>query len=123
MYREKVDAFLNTISRTPDSDFVDLIDELINASAEYIRRVVVLEAAVSVGKFNKEGAAYRENIQTLDGNRSAAHNSLIVTVKAINGLCRKHAIPLIFEGSEEKRIEIADFAQQLVDEYFSTRKL
>ena len=123
MYREKINLFLDTISKTPDSDFVSLVEDLVSAAAEYVRRVVIKEAASVVGKFNKEGAEYRDNCQRLDESRSDAHNSLIATVKAINRLCRIYDIPVIFAGDEQKRVEIADFAQQLVDEYFSTRKL
>lgn len=123
MYREKVDLFLDTIANTPDADFVDLIEDLMNAAGEYLKRVVFLEAASIVGKLNKDGTEYGENIQKLDGDRSTAHNNLIATVKAINNLSRMHGIPVLYEGNEESRVVIADFAQRIVDEYFSTRKL
>lgn len=123
MYREKIELFLEVIAKSQDNDCVDLIEDLLSSSCEYMKRVVVLESVITVGRYNKEGSEYREAVQRLDSSRSEAHNSLIANTKAVNNLCRRYDIPIVFEGNEEKRIEIAEFAQQLADEYFSTRRL
>lgn len=123
MFREKINEFIKVISETEDSECLDMMEELIGSASDYMRRVNVLEVGVMVGKYNKEGDEYREYIEKLDKQRSNAHNSLISNVKVINRLCRNHNLPLIYEGNEEERVEVAEFAQKVVDELFSTRRL
>jgi hypothetical protein len=123
MFREKINEFIKVISETEDSECLDMMEELIGSASDYMRRVNVLEVGVMVGKYNKEGDEYREYIEKLDKQRSNAHNSLISNVKVINRLCRNHGLPLIYEGNEEERVAVAEFAQKVVDELFSTRRL
>ncbi|KZL90796.1 DUF3232 domain-containing protein [Clostridium magnum] len=123
MFREKINEFIKVISETEDSKCLDMMEELIESASDYMRRVNVLEIGVMVGKYSKEGDEYREYIQKLDKQRSSAHNSLILNVKVINRLCRNHDLPLIYEGNEDDRVEVSEFAQKVVDELFSTRRL
>ncbi len=123
MFREKINEFIKVISETEDSECLDMMEELIESASDYIRRVNVLEIGVMVGKYNKEGDEYREYIKKFDKQRSNAHNSLISNVKIINRLCRNNNLPLIYQGNEEDRIEVAEFAKKVVDELFSTRRL
>ena len=121
MYREKINEFINSVSKSNDIDALDLINDVIDSATEYIKRVNNLEAARMTAKITSEPAEYREIIQKLDRLRSSAHNSLIANVKALNRLCRAMGIILIYEGDEEKRIEIAEFARELTDEIFDSR--
>jgi hypothetical protein len=123
MYREKINEFIRVISESDDRECLDLMEDLISSASDYVRRVNVLEIGVMVGKYNKEGAEYREYIEKLDKLRSNAHNSVITNVKIINRLCRKNDLSMIYSGNEEDRIEVGEFAQQVVEELFSTRKL
>lgn len=123
MYREKVEHLIDSISQSSDCEYLGIVGDLVESAAEYIKRVVMLETAMLTGKLTKEGNEYREYIQQLDSSRSAAHNKLISNVRLINKLCSINKIPVIFEGNEENRIEIANFAHQIIHEYFCTRKL
>jgi carboxylesterase type B len=123
MYREKINEFIKVISETEDSECLDMMEDLIESASDYVRRVNVLEIGLMVGKYNKEGAEYREYIEKLDKQRNNAHNALIANVKIINRLCRKNNLSLIYQGNEEERVEIAEFAQQVVEELFNTRRL
>lgn len=123
MYREKINEFIRVISESDDRECLDLMEDLISSASDYVRRVNVLEIGLMVGKYNKEGSEYREYIEKLDKLRSNAHNSVITNVKIINRLCRKNDLPMIYQGNEEDRIEVAEFAQQVVEELFSTRRL
>lgn len=123
MVREKISEFIRVIDETQDSDCLDLIEELVASASEYVHRVNVLEIAIMIGKYNKNGEEYRTYIENLDKQRNNAHNILISNVKIINRLCRSYKLPLIYQGNEEERIEVAEFAQQLVNELFSTRRL
>jgi 26S proteasome regulatory complex component len=123
MYREKINEFIRIISESDDRECLDLMEDLISSASDYVRRVNVLEIGLMVGKYNKEGAEYRDYIEKLDKLRSNAHNSVITNVKIINRLCRKNDLPMIYQGNEEDRIEVAEFAQKVVEELFSTRRL
>ncbi|WP_411682902.1 DUF3232 domain-containing protein [Clostridium thailandense] len=123
MYREKINEFIKVISETEDSECLDIMEDLIESASDYVRRVNVLEIGLMVGRYNKEGSEYREYIEKLDKQRSNAHNALISNVKIINRLCRKNNLQPIYQGNEEERIEVAEFAQKVVEELFNTRRL
>lgn len=123
MYREKINEFIRTISESKDRECFNLMDDLISSASDYVRRVNVLEIGLMVGKYNKEGAEYREYIEKLDKQRSNAHNALITNVKIINRLCKNNDLASIYSGNEEDRIQVAEFAQNVVEELFSTRRL
>ncbi|HYE81560.1 MAG TPA: DUF3232 domain-containing protein [Clostridia bacterium] len=122
MYREKVGLFLDSIADSGDEQYADAMKDLIESAAEYIKKVAVHESEKSVARLSMEGDKYGEYIQQLDGNRRTAHNKLISDVRVVNRLCKLYGISLMFEGDENNRIEIADFAQQIINEYFNTRK-
>jgi len=123
LYREKIIEFVMIISKTEDSYCLDIMEDLINTASDYVKRVNILEIGLMVGKYNKEGNEYRDYISQLDKQRSATHNVLISNVKIINKLCSKNNLPLIFDGNEDERVEVAEFAQKLANELFSTRRL
>ena len=123
MYREKINEFIRVISESNDRECLDLMEDLISSASDYVRRVNVLEIGLMVGKYNKEGSEYREYIEKLDKLRSSAHNALITNVKIINRLCKNNDLPPIYIGNEEDRIQVAEFAKQVVEELFTTRRL
>lgn len=123
MYREKINEFIRVISESNDRECLDLMEDLISSASDYVRRVNVLEVGLMVGKYSKEGSEYREYIEKLDKLRSSAHNALITNVKIINRLCKNNDLPPIYIGNEEDRIQVAEFAKQVVEELFRTRRL
>lgn len=123
MFREKINEFIRVISKTEDCQCLDMMEELIDSAGDYLRRVNVLEIGIMVGKYSKEDNEYREYIEKLDKQRSNAHDNLISNVKIINRLCRINNLPPMYQGNEEDRVEVAEFAQKVVDELFSTRRL
>lgn len=118
MFREKINEFIKVISKTEDPKCLNMMEELIESASHYVRRVNVLEIGIMVGKYNKEDDEYKKYIEKLDKQKSNAHNDLILNVKTINNICRNNNLPLIYEGDEENRIELAEFAQKVIDELF-----
>lgn len=123
MYREKIEAFLESAAGSSDIEYADTVKEMVEAAGEYMKRVAVLEAARATARLTMETEEYQECMEALDRSRSSAHDTLIFHVKVVNRICRSMGTALIFEGDESSRIEIADFAQQIINELFSTRKL
>ena len=111
------------LANTDDSDYLDLAKDLVISASEYVHSVNALEISIIVDKYTEDSTEYRESIEKLDKQRSIAHNALITKVKIVNRICRAHEIPIIFVGNEEARIEIADFAHELVAEFFNNRRL
>lgn len=68
---------------------------------------------IQVGKLSNE----------LDAERHNTHEGLILSVKLLNSICRMVGLEPIFRGNVEERVEIGDFAIQVVSELFQTRKL
>lgn len=122
MYKEKIHELCEVLAKSTDSDCLDYIVELIEDASYYVRRVNLLEIEYIVGRYSKEGQEYRDSIKSLDELRSAAHETLISNVKLVNKICRKYNLPLLFEGDEKERVEIAEFANSLVEELFKGRK-
>ena len=123
MYREKINGFIRVISGTEDSDCFKIMEELINIASGYISRVNVLEIGLSMGRYDKESTEYTKYMEKFDKMKNDAHNILISNIKVINRLCKKNNLPLIYEGNEERKIEVSEFAQKVVDELFSTSRL
>jgi len=123
MYREKINEFIRIISKSNDRECLNLMQGVISSASDYVRRLNVLEIGLMVGKYNKEGAEYREYIEKLDKQRSNAYNALITNVKIINKLCKNNDLASIYSGNEEDRIQVAEFAQNVVEELFSTGRL
>ncbi|SHK36534.1 Protein of unknown function [Clostridium cavendishii DSM 21758] len=123
MFREKINEFISVVSKTDDFECLDIMEELIKSASDYVRRVNVLEIGLMVGKYNKDGDEYRKYVDKLDKQKSNAHSGLISNVKIINRLCRNNNLPLIYEGNEEDKIEVADFAKNVVNELFNIQKI
>lgn len=123
MYKNKINIIIETFSNLQDNDLLDVIEDLIQSAVEYIRKVTYLESALIVSAKNKSGVEYRDYIQKLDENRSISHNALISNVKVVNRICKKYSLPLIYEGDENDRVKIGNFAGELVNELFMTRRL
>jgi uncharacterized membrane protein len=53
----------------------------------------------------------------------SVYNVLISSVKIANRICEKYELPYLFSGNIEKRIEVAEFAIEIVTEIFELRRL
>lgn len=123
MLRERIREIGIVISNSEDLDCVEVLEDLVESAAEYVKDVNVLEGGILIAKYYKDGEDYRNYIEGLDKERTSAHNELIANVKIINRLCKKYNLSPIYNGDEEDRIAIANFGFELVKEIFSTRRL
>lgn len=102
-----------------DEDERDLIETMIRSAADYVRAVVVMEAAAS-NYAGREAEQLRTTVAELDRSRRTVHNGLISSVDIVNRICAAHDAPLIYTG-DEKRRHYGDFALSLVQEIFEAR--
>lgn len=95
------------------------ISMMLNNAADYVRAVAIMEvAAANVADLDPD--EFKEERESTDRARSAAHNAFISSVDAVNGICDAHGVPRIYTGGTVRR-EYGDFAMELVAEIFAQR--
>ncbi len=104
------------------NDELAMTEQMIRDCGRYIDKVTTMEAALCSARFRLEPADFRQLVMDLDRSRKLAHDALNASVGIITRLCRKYDVPLVYDGPED-RIAIAEFAQQVVNEFFDERRL
>lgn len=102
-------------------DLVKDVENFIDACGEYVQRVNKMEAASIVSQSYLELKDYRVYKNALDENRRSAHEDLINNLKLLNHYSDMCGMDRIFQGDMNNRIEIGDFAHEIVKELFETR--
>lgn len=122
--REAFRALTEKLKEESDGqELIYTVEDIISECGRYIERVNNMESALTVARFRMEPEDYRKYIEELDKQRRITHNSLIVGIKLINRLCLMCNLSTIYKGNTANRIGVADFAKQVVDEMFETRKI
>lgn len=118
MYREKILSILPSLSKAE----VRLIEELINNAIRYCSVVTSMEAQLEILPYRCSQEELRGEIARLDTNRRRAHDAFISRVTAVNRLCEKHNLPLLYDGPDD-RYSIGECAFAIQAEYDSIRCL
>lgn len=116
-----IDAIKNSEYKMATDD-LETVERLLTDCSGYVDRVIAMEAAISLARFRMEPEDYREHVMSLDKQRKYAHDAIIVGIRLLNRLCKLYKVEKIYTGDEESRLAVADFAIQLVNEYFEDRK-
>lgn len=101
----------------------EMLEDLAKQSAEYINCIINMENTINLAKTRLEPKEYQELIATLDKSRTTTHNVVISGVKVLNKLSVLYELPPIFTGDVDRRIEVAEFAKQYIDELFNERRI
>ena len=120
MYKEKIENLTKVFEK--DELVLEMIHEVVDLSNDYVNKVVNMENSISILKFRLEPYDYRKRIEELDRNRRLTHNSLIISVKALNRVCLSEGLEPVFDGDIEDRYGVATWAGKLVNEIFEDRK-
>ena len=92
---------------------------MLNNAADYVRAVAIMEvAAANVADLDPD--EFKEERESTDRARSAAHNAFISSVDAVNKIFDTHGIPRIYTGGTERRA-YGDFAMELIADIFEKR--
>jgi hypothetical protein len=119
--KDRVNALLAKIKNDPDQ--VSLVRDMIDSCANYVDTVVNMENMINIYRFRTEDPAeLRVMIQRLDQTRRIVHNAVISNVRIVDRLCRINNVEPVFGGLDEDRLAVAEFAKQVVDEFFEERK-
>lgn len=121
MVKEKIGILAEKTGNDPD--VLALIQEMVDACANYVDTVVNMENIITVYRFKaNDPSDYRAMVQRLDQTRRLAHNALISLVRAVDRLAKINNAEPVYGGHDEDRTAIAEFAKAVVDEYFEGRQ-
>jgi len=121
LVKKAINRLIEEMEKKSAKEDIEIVQSFVQDCSKYVDAVVNMENAITVSRFILEPDAYREHLVNLDKSRKIAHDSLIVSVKLVNKLCRLYDVDPIYKGSDS-RIEVAEFAKQVVDEFFAERK-
>lgn len=117
---KKINDLIQSIGE--DREAVELVQDMVNNCAAYVRAVVDLEVARMTGKTFMDPEGYRIRIEELDHTRTTIHNRLIDSVKIVNRICTGRGLAVFYKGNIDDRVQVADFAASLVQKIFTARK-
>jgi len=119
-YRKKIEELRDKLKDDPL--LLKTVEGIVEDCGRYIKRVHDTEVAYTIARFRMETKEYTKYYEELDRNRKITHDALISGVRLLNRLCMLNDLPPIFEGTED-RVSVADFAKEVVDEFYETRKI
>ena len=122
--RERYISLLNAIEAESEEDKKDdaeFVNERILNLGDYLLTVYVQQAELSSLNLRFSGIDIPEKVMDLDSRRHTAHEKAIDSVRQLNRLCRALGVPLIYEGDENNRQEIAAFCRDVVTNFFDMR--
>lgn len=121
MYKEKIADLVSRLHSKGELESIELVTEMLKICGAYIQRVNVIEALL-ISRPSKDPEKYRQMVTELDKQRSDTHNSLISSITVLNRLCKTADMQPIFEGDTKNRVEVAEFALKVVNEFFNDRR-
>ena len=99
-----------------DEDALFLIEDFVETCNRYVSIVVSMENSIGTARFRLENEDYKQFVMNIDNRRRTAHDALMSSVRVVNRLSK------LFHGNVEDRVEVGDFAKQVVDSYFEGRR-
>lgn len=122
-YRESFRELVEILKSKGEDDLIKSVEETIRLCGQYVFKVNNMEGAFITADLIMESREYREYVNDLDADRHNTHEGLIPSVKLLNNICKMVEIEPIYKGNIENRVEIGDFALDVVSDLFQTRKL
>lgn len=122
-YKQQIKQQINSLIEKLGDDklLIDSVEKVVEDCGRYIKAVHDTEVAYTVARFKMEPDEYREYYANLDRNRKIVHDALIAGVRLLNRICQLCGQEPIYNGPED-RVSIAEFAKEIVDEYFEERR-
>lgn len=105
-----------------DDLMLDFLKDTLDAFCKYIDIINQQENTVIIDKNRLSDEDLFERIKILDQHRRMVHNIIMTGIKRINILCRENNIETFYNGNEDDRVEIAEFAMKVIIKTFKNRK-
>ena len=109
-------------STSPDAaEDLEALDDAMTSFREYVMKVDVGEQQIRLASVRFEGDEYREMLTRYDRTRHDAHEAAIANVRFVNRLAELYGVGPLFTGNDQNRLEVADFALDVVIQIFQNR--
>ncbi len=105
-----------------DFEALDLIADCLESFENYVNAVNHMEKSIVILRFRLEPEAFRAAVENLDKGRRNSHNALISSVKILNRFCTTTGLTPFYTGDVTDRVEVAEFAKDVVINIFDNRK-
>lgn len=100
---------------------LDSIKMAVLAFANYVYRVAEERIEVRLASGVKNGAEYRQIVESFDATRHTAHEKAIAMTGLLNRMASAYDIPPIYTGDLTNRVMIGDFCREFCDWLFAGR--
>lgn len=109
-------------SGSPDAaEDLEALNDAMNSFAKYVSVVDGGEIQIKLAAVRFEGDEYREMISLYDRNRHNQHEEAIANARLVNRLAEMYCVGPLFTGNDQNRLEVADFALDVVVQIFQNR--
>lgn len=109
-------------SGSPDAaEDLEALNDAMTSFREYVMKVDVGEQQIRLASVRFEGDEYREMLTRYDRTRHDAHETAIANVRLVNRLAELYGVGPLFTGNDQNRLEVADFALDVVVQIFQNR--
>ena len=109
-------------SGSPDAaEDLEALDDAMTSFREYVVKVDMGEQQIRLAAVRFEGDEYREMLTRYDRTRHDAHEAAIANVRLVNRLAELYSVGPLFTGNDQNRLEVADFALDVVVQIFQNR--
>ena len=115
---------INAIIRRTQLDTIRdkyVLNDAMTSFREYVMKVDVGEQQIRLASVKFEGDEYREMLTRYDRTRHDAHETAIANVRLVNRLAELYGVGPLFTGNDQNRLEVADFALDVVVQIFQNR--
>ena len=105
-----------------DEDALEIIKSDMKRMNDYVNVVYNETYLTPLYRVMYNDQELRDRIQVLDSNRRTKHDLAIMAVKRMNRFCAMCGVELLYEGTDDRH-EIAEFCNEVTNEFFRARSL
>lgn len=105
-----------------DEDALEIIKSDMKRMNDYVNVVYNETYLTPLYRVMYNDQELRDRIQALDSDRRTKHDLAIMAVKRMNRFCVMCGVELLYEGTDD-RYEIAEFCNEVTNEFFRARSL
>ena len=112
-YKEQICLLAETLKEV-DADKARDVHEAVLSCVEYVHAVVAYESYRSIMRNVEDSEVYNDKLVELELLKRRNLRVVTLSMQILDRYCKLNDIEQIFKGGLDNRLEVADFATQLV---------
>jgi len=119
-------TLISKIGQCKSEDAADDADFLFKATKsflKYVDEVVISETGIKLIDSEGDSAEIRAQIEAYDYSRHIAHEAAIANTAILNKICAAYGVGPVFLGDITKRLEVAVFCIELIEQIYLSRRI